>query len=78
MVDSSGKWHDDSWYQPAFLILALAYLDPGSGSLLIQAIVALILSLGYLTRQFWMKIISRLTGGRFGAKGDGSDESGSA
>ncbi len=78
IVNTNGKSQDEGWYRAVFLIAVLAYLDPGSGSSLIQAVVALILSLGYLTRRFWKKLICRLTGGRFGTNGDGNDQSGSA
>lgn len=39
--------------------LLFSYLDPGSGSLLVQAIVAFILTLGVVTRRFWRGLFSR-------------------
>ena len=35
-----------------------AYLDPGSGSLLIQFLLASIVGVLFVTRQFWGRIIS--------------------
>jgi hypothetical protein len=61
----------------AILLAPLLYLDPGSGSLLIQAIVAAILSFGYLTRQFWKNLFSRFSRRSRGKKDEGDDDSGS-
>lgn len=61
----------------AILLAPLLYLDPGSGSLLIQAIVAAILSFGYLTRQFWKNLFSRFSGRFRGNKEESDDGSGS-
>ncbi len=61
----------------AILLAPLLYLDPGSGSLLIQAIVAAILSFGYLTRQFWKNLFSRFSGRMRENKDESDDGSGS-
>ncbi|HMK05787.1 MAG TPA: hypothetical protein VK489_16415 [Ferruginibacter sp.] len=37
------------------------YLDPGSGSYLIQAIIAAILAAGFFIKNFWYKIKSFFT-----------------
>lgn len=43
------------------LLKPLAYLDPGSGSMLIQLILAAVLSIGVAIRIFWKKIKAFLT-----------------
>jgi hypothetical protein len=47
----------------------LAYLDPGSGSFLIQILIAALLGIGVALRASWSKIK-----GFFGIKSDGADE----
>ena len=42
--------------------IALAYLDPGSGSLLIQIIIAGILGLIVALKLYWSRIIAFFTG----------------
>jgi hypothetical protein len=34
------------------------YLDPGSGSLIIQVVIATLLGLGFLIKSYWKKIIN--------------------
>jgi hypothetical protein len=34
------------------------YIDPGSGSIIIQAVIAAVLLLGFFTKIFWRKIKS--------------------
>ena len=38
-----------------------AYLDPGSGSYFIQIIIGALLSGVYLTKGFWLNLLSRVT-----------------
>ena len=34
------------------------YIDPGTGSIIVQAVIAAVLFLGVFTKLFWKKIIS--------------------
>jgi hypothetical protein len=43
---------------------ARAYIDPGSGSLVFQGIIAAVLGVGVAIRLFWQRIKARLTGRR--------------
>lgn len=43
---------------------AAAYVDPGSGSLVFQGIIAAVLGAGVAIRLFWRRIKARLTGRR--------------
>lgn len=43
---------------------AFAYLDPGTGSLLIQGIIASIAAAGALAKLYWHKIVVLFRGGR--------------
>ena len=43
-----------------FFALSALYLDPGSGSLLIQMLLALVLGIGVVSRLYWKKIKSFL------------------
>ena len=45
------------------LIHGLAYLDPGSGSFILQILLASILGALFLVRSYWQKIISFFRGG---------------
>ncbi len=54
---------------PIFYAKPLAYLDPGSGSMLIQLILAALLGFGVLLRSQWEKIKSM-----FGGKRSNNDE----
>ena len=38
------------------------YLDPGSGSLIIQVLVASLVGVGFAFRSFWGKLFRRITG----------------
>lgn len=44
-----------------FLPSANAYLDPGTGSFLFQALVGAILAVGLTAKIFWRKIVGFLT-----------------
>ena len=41
---------------------AFAYLDPGSGSFVIQGIIAMVVSTGFAVKMFWHRIKSLFTG----------------
>ena len=46
----------------SFLALPALYLDPGSGSFLIQLLLAVVLGAGVTIRLYWAKIKSLFTG----------------
>lgn len=41
--------------------ILVAYIDPGSGSLLIQALIAAVLGIAYTVKVYWRKIIGFFT-----------------
>lgn len=41
---------------------ALAYIDPGTGSFVIQGIIAAVVGAGFAIKIFWRRIVSTLTG----------------
>lgn len=41
---------------------AFAYIDPGTGSFLVQGIIAAVIGIGVTGKLFWAKIKSALTG----------------
>lgn len=41
---------------------AHAYVDPGTGSMVLQGIIAAVLGLGLTVKLYWRKIRKRLTG----------------
>lgn len=41
---------------------ALAYLDPGSGSFVIQGIIAVVVGAGFAVKMFWHRIKSLFSG----------------
>ncbi len=41
---------------------AFAYIDPGTGSFLIQGVIAAVIGAGVAVKVFWRKIMSALTG----------------
>jgi len=51
-----------------------AYLDPGSGSMLIQLLLGGVAGLAVAVNMFWRRLIGRLGNGR----GQGTDRSGRA
>lgn len=51
-----------------------AYLDPGSGSLLIQLIIASLVGVGFLVRRSWSKITQFFRGGSDLAQDDYDDD----
>ncbi|HEY71373.1 MAG TPA: hypothetical protein G4O08_12405 [Anaerolineae bacterium] len=73
----SNQLHDEDWVQPALLGVVLMYLDPGTGSLIIQAAIAAFLSILYFTKQFWMKTFSRISRRILRRRNGDDDESGS-
>jgi hypothetical protein len=52
---------------------ALAYLDPGTGSMMLQVILGGIAAIGVALKLFWYRIIAFLG---FGKKPDSEDKSG--
>lgn len=54
------------------LISGLAYLDPGSGSFILQILLASLLGALFLVRTYWQKILSFFRGG---SKEDAPDPS---
>lgn len=53
------------WLVIAFMLFsapAFAYVDPGTGSFLIQGIIAAVIGIGVAGKLFWAKIKSVLTG----------------
>ncbi len=57
-LQSVGKWL--AFFVISFLIMpkcAYAYMDPGTGSFILQAIVAFALGALVIIKQFWRKII---------------------
>lgn len=65
--------HDGDWIRSVIFFAPLLYLDPGTGSLVIQAIVAAVLSILYFTRQFWGNLFSRISR-RTPKEDDGSND----
>jgi hypothetical protein len=53
---------------------ARAYVDPGTGSLALQGIIAAVLGLGLTLKLYWRKIRKRLTGKRPNDKPAQDDE----
>jgi hypothetical protein len=49
---------------------ALAYIDPGTGSFVVQGIIAGIIGVGLAIKMFWHRIKSALTG----KSGEGDEE----
>lgn len=43
-----------------FIERAFAYLDPGSGSLILQGLLAAFIAAGLVLRHFWQKILNFL------------------
>ena len=41
---------------------ALAYIDPGTGSFVIQGIIAVVVGTGFAVKMYWHRIKSLLTG----------------
>ena len=52
---------------------ALAYLDPGTGSFVIQGIIAAIVGGGFAIKMFWSRIKTKITGKSM-TEDDDSDE----
>jgi hypothetical protein len=47
-----------------FPAAAHAYVDPGTGSMVLQGVIAAVLGLGLTLKLYWRKIRKRLTGKR--------------
>lgn len=64
-------WKDPMYLNSTALVLAAfinllgkdqAYLDPGSGSFILQLIIASLVGAGFLLRGYWSKLIRRIRG----------------
>ena len=56
-----------------FAAPAFAYIDPGTGSFLIQGIIAAVVGAGVALKMFWHRIVG-LFGGKAPAEDDDSDD----
>ncbi len=65
-----------SFFLMVFPGSAFAYLDPGTVSYFIQALVAILAGVGYATKLFWSQI-KRFFASIFGGKKNNGDSSGS-
>jgi hypothetical protein len=52
---------------------AFAYLDPGTGSILLQAVIGGAMAAAYFLRRHWQTLRARLSGRRTDADGQRSD-----
>ena len=63
--------------QPHFLLniltTGLAYLDPGSGSFILQLLIAAILGGAFIVKAYWQKIVGFFRS-RFSRRGDDQQE----
>jgi hypothetical protein len=55
---TEGSMFSASSQLPQILVYGFLYLDPGSGSILVQAILAILFGLGIAVRSQWSKIKS--------------------
>jgi hypothetical protein len=53
---------------------AFAYIDPGTGSFLVQGVIAAVIGVGVATKLFWAKIKAALTGNPIEENDDDDDE----
>lgn len=51
-----------------------AYLDPGSGSFIIQLIIASLVGIGFVVRGYWSKITGFFRGDSSEGEDEGDDE----
>jgi hypothetical protein len=61
-----------AWIQPA-----MAYIDPGSGSAIMSAIIGFFVAAGMVIKTYWYKIKSVFTGNKSPVKPEDSDINGS-
>jgi len=70
-ICSPEDWKDNMVLNSTALILAAlfshfgketAYLDPGSGSFILQLLIASLVGAGFLLRGYWSKLIRRIRG----------------
>jgi hypothetical protein len=59
-----------SWLAPT---RALAYVDPGSGSILIQVVIAAVVGIGVTVKMYWRKIKAILPFARRGDRQETDD-----
>ena len=53
---------------------AFAYIDPGTGSFLVQGVIAAVIGVGVAGKLFWAKIKAALTGNPIEENDDDDDE----
>ena len=53
---------------------AHAYIDPGTGSFVIQGIIAAVVGAGFAAKVYWHRIVSAITGKKSQAEDDDDDE----
>ncbi len=58
------------WIQPA-----MAYIDPGSGSAIMSAIIGFFVAAGLAIKTYWYKIKSLFTGKKGSQKAESGDQS---
>lgn len=58
---------------PQLLTAGLAYLDPGSGSFILQLLIATILGGAFIVKAYWKKIVGFFRS-RFSRRGDDQQE----
>jgi hypothetical protein len=49
---------------------AFAYLDPGTGSLIVQSVIAAVAAAGFAVRLYWRRIRAMFRGNRAGVPSD--------
>jgi hypothetical protein len=56
-----------------YAMLSLLYIDPGSGSFLVQAIIAAVLGGAFIVKGYWYRLKSFFTGKDYTEKKDKTD-----
>lgn len=54
---------------------AHAYIDPGTGSVIVQAVIGAVVAVGFFLKMNWLRVkhfVRKLFGGEGDGKGDGS------
>jgi hypothetical protein len=65
-------------YSSAFPVIVFLYLDPGTGSLALQLLLAALLTIPFMLKQRWRKVIGflrRSLSRRAGMYSEGADDS---
>lgn len=58
------------WVQPA-----MAYIDPGSGSAIMSAVIGLFVAMGLAVKTYWYKLKSLFTGNKSAQKNNPEQDS---